>query len=211
MVRACPPPPSPVPRSVLLTPPSSCVRWTSPGPATRSFRRGRRQRELLRSSARHTALRRPDPYASTDSPVTARRICGAFFVPEEAEMPNRRTQTTRPDRRRIDKRSPRPDRRTATEDPPRPVSMWTPPALNERLCAQRALSALPRRPWGAYAEGRSTLARIVAQVERNELPQDEASEQLRQLTTHLLLHRRAEDAIRASGDRTPLGHHRFGW
>lgn len=74
--------------------------------------------------------------------------------------------------------------------------VWTPTALKARLEAQRAVNALARSPWDVSAKARSTLTRIVTHVERRILSQESAAEQLRELTTRLVRHRRTQDAIR---------------
>ena len=81
--------------------------------------------------------------------------------------------------------------------------VWSPPTMNARLSTQQALDAIPRRTWGISAEARVMLARIVADVDRRALTQPDATDQLRELTRCLLLHRQAEDAIENGCDRSP--------
>lgn len=82
--------------------------------------------------------------------------------------------------------------------------VWTPTTLKMRLAAQDALAGLPRRPWGNFAAARSTLARIVAQVDQRILAQEVAAEQLRELTIRLALHQRSHQAMRPSPSARPI-------
>ena len=70
---------------------------------------------------------------------------------------------------------------------------WSPVALSARLDAERALRALPRRPWGIYADARKAIGRIVAEVEHRQLSLDASTLQLRDLTLRLHRHRLAEE------------------
>ena len=85
--------------------------------------------------------------------------------------------------------------------------VWTPTTLKMRLAAQDAIDALPRRPWGISTAARSTLARIVAQVEQRILAQEVAAEQLRELTIRLNLHQRSQQAMRRSRSGRPIDFH----
>ena len=85
--------------------------------------------------------------------------------------------------------------------------VWTPPAMYARLCAQDALEDIPRA-WGIYAEGSSTLTRIVWQVDRRLLAPEIATERLRQLAGRLLLYRQAVDAIHDGRDRAAMSQRR---
>jgi hypothetical protein len=71
---------------------------------------------------------------------------------------------------------------------------WSPVALSARLEAERALRALPRRPWGISADGRKAIGRIVAEVEHRQLSLDAATTRLRDLTLRLHQHRLAEES-----------------
>ncbi|TDN91384.1 hypothetical protein [Microbacterium sp. BK668] len=82
---------------------------------------------------------------------------------------------------------------------PAPVT-WSPVALNARLDAQRALEALPRRSTGVAARARSTLGRIVSQVNRREIEQHSAIAELRELTARLSEHRAVEQSQRGPRD-----------
>ncbi len=81
--------------------------------------------------------------------------------------------------------------------------VWTPTTLKARLEAQLALDALPRHPWGNSAAARSTLARIVAQVEQRILAQEAAAEQLRELTISLARQRRSDERMPRTRSRRP--------
>jgi len=83
-------------------------------------------------------------------------------------------------------------RTTHSPVPPSPVT-WSPVALCARLEAERALRALPRRPWGISADGRRAIGRIVAEVEHRQLSLDAATTQLRDLTLRLHQHRLADE------------------
>ena len=80
-------------------------------------------------------------------------------------------------------------------------SVWTPPAMSARLCAQEALDALPFRTVGIYADARSLLARIVRDVEQRRVSPEAATEQLRHVTARLILHREALQMIRDAAAR----------
>ena len=81
--------------------------------------------------------------------------------------------------------------------------VWTPSALSARLEAERALDDMPRRHWGISAEASSNLARIVAQVEQRILPQEAATEELRELAGRLVTHQRVQQVIRRGSEPTP--------
>jgi hypothetical protein len=78
------------------------------------------------------------------------------------------------------------DRRT-------PVA-WSPPALNARLDAERALHALSRRRREISVDARRAIHRIVDRVERRQLTLRAATDQLRSLTARLHQHRRLDEA-----------------
>lgn len=86
---------------------------------------------------------------------------------------------------------------------PLPVT-WSPVALNARLDAERALHAAPRLPLRIVAEARLTVGRIIAQVERRELTQGDATEQLREVAHRLTEARHVEEAAHASRADAPL-------
>lgn len=74
--------------------------------------------------------------------------------------------------------------------------MWSPIALNARLDAERALLALPRQNWGASADARRALRRVIVQVERRELSMGAAAQQLRLVTCGLTQYRRDQETRR---------------
>ena len=88
--------------------------------------------------------------------------------------------------------------------PALPVT-WSPVALNARLDAERALHALPRLPLHVVAEARLTVGRIISQVERRELTQAEATDQLRDVAHRLAECRPVELSASASSRDALLG------